>query len=122
MRTSLLVGLLVTLCVVVGVGTAAATDSHLDYPDTSFSQAFYLGNGNIAFVFWDFAGDRDIFVHPVGPFADLIFVALNSTFTGFGLWLDYEGKNGSFFQYGVYACKGSSSSCSFSGRLGTLFL
>ena len=119
-KNLLLVGLLVTLCVLIGVGTVAA--SNVTYPDGSTSQAINLGNGQHAFVFFDNPGDLDIFVHPVDFFADLLLVTLNGTISGYALWLDFEGQNGGFLQYGIYACTGSSQSCSFGARRGTLLL
>ena len=120
MRTNLLVSLFIALCVLIGVGPAAATD--VTYPDGSFSQVFNLGNGAHAFVFFDNPGDHDIFVHPVDFSTNLFQVSLNNTFIGFALWLDFEGLNGGFMQFGVYTCTGSSQSCSFGNRRGTLFL
>ena len=122
MRTSLLVTLLVTLCVLMSLGPAAA--STVTYPDGSTSQAINLGNGAHAFVFFDNPGDGDIFVHPVDFFADLQSVSLNGL-NGFAFWLDFEGFNGGFMQYGIYSCNTSNNrvSCSISGvRRGTLFL
>lgn len=125
MRNSLLVGLLVTLCVVAGVGTAAA-DSFMNYPDGSRSQAINLGTlGTNAFVFFDTAGsgDGDIFVHAVNSAGNLVFIQIvNTPFSGWGLFLDFEGFNGPFAQYGVRGCQGIQTSCNFSGRLGTLLL
>ena len=122
MRTSLLIGLLVTLCVLVGVGTAAA-DSTVNYPDTSVSDAFYLGGGVIAFVFLDNAGDGDIFIHVVTGFGDLTTAALNQ-FVAFAFWLDFEGFNGGFQQFGIYTCTSTGGRvCNVSGvRRGTFFL
>jgi hypothetical protein len=120
MRTSLLVSLVVTLGILIGVGSAVA--SNVTYPDGSFSQAINLGNGTHAFVFFDNPGNHDIFVHPVDFFADLLLVTVNSTFVGYALWLDFEGFNQGFMQFGVYVCTGSSQSCFFGNRRGTLFL
>jgi hypothetical protein len=121
MRTFLLASLIVTVSVLIGVGPAAA-DSNLTYPDTSRSQAIDLGGGQHAFVFFDIPGDNDIFVHPVTFAANLLFVSLNQTFNGFALWLDFEGFNGGFMQFGVYTCTGVQTSCSFGARRGTFFL
>jgi len=121
MRTSFVIGLIVACGVLVSVGLAAA-DSSLDYPDGSKSQAINLGNGQHAFVFFDIPGDNDIFVHPVDFNANLLFVNVNNTFSGFALWLDFEGFNQGFMQFGVYTCNGVPTSCSFGSRRGTLFL
>ena len=122
MRTKLLINLIVAVCVLMGVGQAAA-DSNLNYPDGTFSEVINLGGGQHAFVLFDNPGDRDIFVHPVDFSGNLLFVNVNNTFMGFGLWLDFEGQtNQGFLQYGVYVCAGSSQSCSFGNRRGTLFL
>jgi hypothetical protein len=122
MRTSLLVGFLVASCVVVRVGTAAA--STVTFPDATVTQAIPLGSGAQGFVAIDNPGDGDIFIHPVNVFSDLIFVTLNNTsaFSGFAIWLDFEGFNQGFRQYGVYVCTGSSGSCGFGSRRGTFFL
>lgn len=119
MRMRLAAILIVMLGVLIGVGTANA-DSSFTYPDGSRSQAFNLGNG-IAFVFFDLPGDGDIFIHPVDFFANTLRVAVNSTFTGFALWLDFEGFNQGYQQYGVYSCD-FSLPCSFGSRRGTLLL
>jgi hypothetical protein len=125
MRNSLLVGLLVTLCVVAGVGTAAA-DSFMNYTDGSKSQAINLGTfGTNAFVFFDNfnTGDGDIFVHAANGAGNLVFIQISNTpFQGWGLFLDFEGTQGGFLRYGVYGCLGVQTSCNFSGRLGTLFI
>jgi hypothetical protein len=120
MRTFLLTGLVVAVAVVIGVGSAAA-DSTVNYPDTSRSQAIDLGGGQHAFVFFDVPGDNDIFVHPVTFGANPLFVSLNQTFNGFALWLDFEGFNGGFMQFGVYTCNGGPP-CGFGARRGTFFL
>jgi hypothetical protein len=122
MRTNLVVSLLIALCILIGVGPAAA--SNVTYPDGSVSQVFNLGNGAHAFVFFDNAGDNDIFIHAVDFFADLFRVTLNGI-PGDALWLDFEGfTGGGLMQYGVYSCLTSSfvSCSSFGNRRGTLFL
>jgi hypothetical protein len=123
MRTSLLVSLIVAMCVLMGVGPAAA-DSNVDYPDGSRSQVFNLGNGDHAFVFFNDLRPPDIFIHSVDFFANLVSVNL-SGFVGFAYWLQFEGINQGFTQYGVYTCNTSNNrlSCNVSGtRRGTLFL
>ena len=122
MRTSLLIGLLVTLCALVGVGTAAA-DSFVTYPDSSKSDAYNLGGGLHAFVFYDDAGDFDIFVHAVNFSANLLLVNLLG-FNGYAFWLDFEGTSGPYDVYGVYSCTSTGGVfCTVSGvRRGTLLL
>ena len=120
MRTSLLVGLIVTLCVLVSVGSSTA-DSTVNYPDTSVSDAFYLGGGVLAFVFFDNAGDGDIFIHVVTGFGDLTPASLNQ-FTAYAFWLDFEGNtNQGFQQFGIYTCTSTGGQfCNVSGvRRGT---
>jgi hypothetical protein len=122
MRTFLLASLIVTLSVVIGIGSAAA-DSTVNYPDTSRSQAIDLGGGQHAFVFFDIPGDNDIFIHPVTFAANLLLVNLQG-FVGFAIWLDFEGFNGQFMQFGVYTCNGGPP-CGFGNppiRRGTFFL
>ena len=119
MRTSLLVSLIVTLGILISVVGPAAADSNLFYPDGgSHSLALNLGNGLQAFVF--FNDIDDIFIHPVDLFANLVQVNL-SGFVGFGLFLDFEGLNQGFLQYGVYTCTGSAQSCAFGNRRGSFF-
>ena len=122
MRTSFLMGLIVTLCVLTGVGLAAA-DSSVTYPDTSSSLALNLGGGVIVFVAFDNPGDHDIVIHAVNSFANLTQVFLN-TLPGFAFWLDFEGTNGPFLQYGVYNCTSPvGQTCTVGGtRRGTLFI
>jgi len=123
MRTSLLASLIVALGIIlISVGPAAA-DSFIEYPDSTVSRVVALGGGSHGFVLFDFSagGDLDIFVHPVNAFSDLQFVSL-AGFVGFALWLDFEGTSGPFLVYGVYTCLGSSFSCSFGSRRGTLLL
>lgn len=124
MRTNIFIGLLVACCVLVSVGPAAA-DSDVLYPDDSFSTAINLGNGLHAFVFFDDAGDFDIFIHPIDFFAELLFVSLGGSFNGFAFWLDFEGiTGGGFEQYGVYRCPGANAvGCTVNGnRIGSFFL
>lgn len=104
MRTSLLAILIVTFGILISVGPAAAVDSSVLYPDDSSSLALRIGSGLYAFVFFDDAGDFDIFIHPIDSFAELLFVTLASTFTGWAFWLDFEGFSGGLEVYGVYRC------------------
>ena len=122
MRTSLLASLIVALGIIlISVGPAAA-DSFIEYPDSTVSRVVALGGGSHGFVLFDFAGDFDIFVHPVNAFSDLQGVSL-AGFVGFALWLDFEGTTpGGLLVYGVYTCTGSPFSCSFGSRRGTLLL
>lgn len=123
MRTLRVASLIVAMAVMIGAGPAAA-DSTVNYPDNSRSQALDLGSGQHGFVFFDIPGDNDIFVHPVTFGANLLFVALSQTFTGFAFWLDFEGFNSGYLQYGVYACSGTPP-CAFGNppvRRGTLLL
>jgi hypothetical protein len=123
MHTFRLATLIVTLSIVIGIGSAAA-DSTVVYPDDSRSQAIDLGGGQHAFVFFDIPGDNDIFIHPVTFGANLLLVNLQG-FLGYAIWLDFEGFNGGFMQFGVYTCAGTSQSCGFGNppiRRGTFFL
>jgi hypothetical protein len=121
MRTRLVIGLMVAFGILIGVGPAAAISS-VTFPDGTFTEAIPLGNGAQAFVSIDNPGDGDIFIHPVDVFSNLLLVTLNNSFTGFAIWLDFEGFNQGFKQYGVYVCTGSSGSCSFGSRRGTFFI
>jgi hypothetical protein len=127
MRTGLLIGLTVMLCVLTGVGLAAA-DSIVNYPDNpvpnnSVSLTIGLGGGVQAFVFIDNGGNHDIFVQVVnaaGNPAQVTFTA----FTAYAFYFKFEGSNQGFMQYGVYTCispSGQTSNVS-SVRRGTLFL
>jgi hypothetical protein len=123
MRTSLAVGLLVALCVGVGVGTAGAVDSRVIYPDGTVTEAYFLGGGLYGFVAFDKLGDGDIFVHVIDSAAHLVSVPVVGL-SGFAFWFDFEGPNGNFLQYGIYACTSVvGTQCTVSGtRRGTLFL
>ena len=122
MRTSWVIGLVVTLCVLAGVGSAGA-DSTVNYPDGSLSDAFNLGGGTYAFVFYNDLNPPDIFVHAVNSFANLLQVSLLGI-NGYAFFLRFEGCNQWFQQYGVYACTSPfGQTCTVSGvRRGTLFL
>lgn len=123
MHTKLLISLMVVLCVVIGVGPAAASD--VNYPDGSSSLAIDLGGGVHAFVFFNDLVPPDIFIHPVNSFADLVQVNL-SGFVGFAIFLSFEGFTPEGFQqFGVFTCNTSQSfvACDVSGiRRGTFFL
>lgn len=125
MKTKLLLGLLALCCVAVAVGPAAA-DSNITYPDGSFSLAQYIGGNAIAFIFNDVPGDSDYFIHVVNFAANLSLAGLpvsgGAIVNGFAFWLDFEGFNQGFLQYGVYSCTGVQTNCGFNGRRGTLFL
>ena len=121
MRIRFVISVITVLAALSAVSPSWA-DSSLVYPDNSRSQAISLGGGAHGFVFFDIPGDNDIFVHPVDFNANLLLVTVSNTFTGFALWLDFEGFSGNFLQYGVYTCNGSSFSCAFGSRRGTLFL
>jgi hypothetical protein len=119
MKRALMVTLAVTVMVLgLTVGESRA-DSFADYPDSSFSRAILLPNG-IVFLFIDFPGDLDIFIHSVNFSANLQNVILEGVFVGSLFWLDFEGFSGPFLQFGVYRCPGNP--CSFTGRVGTLLL
>lgn len=130
MRTRFLASLIVAMGIQISVASSWA-DSSFTYsalgvpggPDNSRSQALNIGTGQYAFIFFDLAGDNDIFVHPINALANplLVVVNSNSAFTGFALWLDFEGFNSGFLQYGVYTCTGGPP-CSFGFRRGTIFL
>lgn len=128
MRTNFVVSLTVALGLLIVVESARA-DSSFTYsalgvpggPDNSRSQALNIGVGQYAFLFYDLAGDNDIFVHPINAAANPLFLIVNNTFTGYALWLDFEGFNSGYLQYGVYTCAGGLP-CVFGFRQGTIFL
>ena len=124
MRTRLLIGLIVALCFLGGVGSAAA-DSTVNYLDGSSSLALDLnpGTGQHAFVFFNDLRPPDIFIHPINLSANLLGVSLNS-FNGFGIELVFETVSGNFNLYGVYTCLSFSfQTCNISGvRRGTFAL
>jgi hypothetical protein len=123
MRTRLLIGLIVALCFLGGVGSAAA-DSTVNYPDGSSSLALNLGGGAHAFVFFNDLRPPDIFIHPIDINANLLAVRLNNTFDAFGIYLAFETVNGNFNQYGVFTCLSFSfQTCNISStRRGTFFI
>ena len=123
MRTRLLIGLIVALCVLGGVGSAAA-DSTVNYRFGASSLAINLGGGLHAFVFFDDRVPPDIYIHPIDFVANLLQVTLNNTFTGFAIQLVFEGFNQGFRQYGVYTCVAfSNQTCNVSSvRRGTFFI
>src|ERR1700694_2738901 len=96
MRTRLLIGLIVALCFLGGVGSAAA-DSTVNYLDGSSSLALNLGSGAHAFVFFNDLRPPDIFIHPINVSANLQQVSLNQ-FDAFGIYLAFETVNGNFHQ------------------------
>lgn len=124
MRTKVLVSLMVVLCVVIGVGQAAA--SEVRYLDGSDSLAINLGNGSHAFVFANDLIPPDYFIHIVDFFADLRPENLvANTFNGTAFHLVFEGISQGLMQYSVYSCLISVNrfSCSVSGTFrGSLFL
>jgi hypothetical protein len=108
MRTTLLVGLFVTLCIVASVGSAGA-DSDVRYPDGNESLAIFLGGGVQAFILFDNEGDGDIFIHAVTSFANLAQVSFDGFF-GFAYWFNFRGRSFSGCNvYDVYRCTGFSS-------------
>ena len=123
MRTRLLIGLIVALCFLGGVGSAAA-DSSVNFLGGSSSLALNLGSGAHAFVFFDNFRPPDIFIHPIDFSANLLQVTLNNSFPAFGIHLVFEAVNGNFNQYGVYTCLSFSfQTCNISGvRRGTFFV
>jgi hypothetical protein len=108
MRTSVIVGLLVMVCLLTVVGTAVA-DSRVVYNDGSVSEAYFLGSGLSAFVFYDnlSSGDGDIFIHLINNSSNFL--------TGFGVfgvpgvafWFDFRGSSGSCFVYDIFSCPSS---------------
>ena len=130
MRTSFLIGLIVALCVLGGVGSAAA-DSTVNYRFGSSSLAINLCPslvpsclGQHAFVFFNDLNPPDIFIHPIDFVANLLQVTLANTFTGFAIQLVFEGFNQGFRQYGVFTCVAfSNQTCNVSSvRRGTFFI
>jgi hypothetical protein len=123
MGTRLLIGLIVTLTLIVGVGSAAA-DSFVNYLDGSFSEALFLGGGAHAFIFASKLNPPDFYIQVVDTFANLLQANLNNTFPGFAFFLVFEGFNGGFRQYGVFTCISfSSQTCNVSSvRRGSFFL
>jgi hypothetical protein len=123
MRTHRLIGLIVALCFLGGVGSAAA-DSTVNFLDGSSSLALNLGVGQHAFVFFNDLVPPDIFIHPVDFSANLLQVTLNNSFTAFGIFLKFETFNSGFRQYGVYTCVVFSfQTCNVSSvRRGTFFI
>lgn len=128
MHSKVLVCLIVALGMLVVAGSAFADSSYIysalgvpGGPDTSRSQALHIGVGQYAFIFYDLAGDADIFVHPINAFANPLLLVVNDTFVGFALWLDFEGFTAGYMQYGVYTCAGGPP-CVFGFRRGTIYL
>lgn len=120
MRKSILIGFLVACSVLIAVGPAAA-DSDVFYPDGSESLALNLGSGTRVFAFLN---DIDnIFIHAIDGFADLNRVNFDGFFAS-AFFLDFEGFNQGYLQYGVYTCPNANFfSCVVPGnRRGTVFL
>jgi hypothetical protein len=127
MRTGLLIGLTVMLCVLTGVGLAAA-DSTVNYPNNpapnnSLSLTISMGGGVLAFVFIDNGGSHDIFAQVVNGAGNLAQVTFNQ-FSAFAFWFKFEGLNQGYMQYGIYSCVApSGQTCNVSSvRRGTLLL
>jgi hypothetical protein len=103
MRTSLLIGIIVAICLFIGVGSAAA-DSRVRYNDGSFSDAYFLGSSGLsAFVFYDIAGDGDIFIHAINALSNLLPVSVFGV-PGYGFWFDFRGSSGGCLVYDVFSC------------------
>jgi len=127
MRKALLIGLIAALGILGGFGSAMA-DSTVLYLDGSRSDALNLGFG-YGFVFYNDLVPPDIFVHVINGSANFLSngVSLSTNsgpVSGFAFFLSFEGFNGGFKQYGVYACVSfSNQTCTVNGtRRGTLFL
>ncbi len=73
------------------------------YPDTSRSFNFNLGFGQNAVLFWDLAGDADMFVHTANASGVPFFVSVAGFFIGITFWLDFRGFVGSQMLFNVWA-------------------
>jgi hypothetical protein len=129
MRKALLMGLIAALGILASFAPAMA-DSTVFYLDGSRSDALSFNFG-YAFVFYNDLNPPDIFIHVINNNGFANFVANGVTLGtnsgsvfGYSFFLSFEGFNGGFRQYGVYACVGfSNQTCSVNGtRRGPLFL
>ena len=87
---------------------AAWADSFVNYPDGSFSQVLDLGGGIHAYIFVDFPGDTDIFVHSVNTFGNFASVTLRGFPAGFAYWADFKGTVSGRLLFDVFVFQGSS--------------
>ena len=125
MAIRLAIGLIVAVCVLTGVGSAAADSRVTDFGDGSFGLILNLGGGVHAAVHGNDFNPPDFFIHGEDSLANFAALSLNASFNGFfAMALFFEGISGGFKQYGVYTCNTfSSQTCTVSGtRRGTLFL
>ncbi len=76
------------------------------YPDSSRSFAFNLGFGLNAFLFWDLAGDADIFIHPANASGNFFPIQLDALTPGLAYWLDFIGFSGPFMVFNVFVTTG----------------
>ena len=85
---------------------AVWADSSVTYPDSSFSQVIDLGGGIHANIFFDFAGDNDIFTHHVNTFGNFWFLSLAGFPSGLAYWADFRGFFGSRMLFDVWVNQG----------------
>ena len=125
MAIRLLIGLMVAVCVLMGVGSAAADSVVNNYGDGSFSLAINVGLGVHALVHGNDFVIPDYFIHGEDVLANFAGLSL-SGFTGFAIALFFEGLTPPpvFRQYGVFTCTSfSNQTCTVSGvRRGSFFI
>jgi len=124
MAIRLAIGLIVAVCVLMGVGSAAADSVVTNYGDGASSLILNLGGGVHAAVHLNDFNPPDIFIHGEDAFANFTPLSVSGFNGWFAMALFFEGINGGFRQYGVFTCNTfSNQTCTVSGvRRGSLFL
>lgn len=85
----LLVVLLLTLSLGLAAHQGAKADYIVTYPDTSQAWVWALGGNRLAFIFFDWAGDWDVFTTHSYYYAAPTFESLGAG-SVLSYWLDYQ--------------------------------
>lgn len=101
--TAAIATLLCALLVAAPAADAQNVTFVVVYPDNSQSFNFNLGFGQNAVLFWDLAGDADMFVHTANANGIPFFVSVGGIFVGIAFWLDFQGFVGSRMLFNVWA-------------------
>lgn len=103
----LIVALFLSLSLGLAAQQGAKADYWVYYPDNSEVDVWALTGGRLAFLFWDYAGDWDVFTTNSYSYAAPALANLGAGST-LGLWLDYwytSGVTGRMY-YDAYGTTG----------------